>query len=59
MWDAQGQADSENVLLPMAGLPWKGKVGVVEWNPRFNMCATADKDVVFWLPDDGVGVKAP
>ncbi|MCJ1258441.1 member of Set1p complex, histone methyl transferase [Lignoscripta atroalba] len=59
VWDAQGQADSENVLLPMAGLPWKGKVGVVEWNPRFNMCATADKDVVFWLPDDGVGVKAP
>ncbi|MCJ1230603.1 member of Set1p complex, histone methyl transferase [Toensbergia leucococca] len=59
VWDAQGQVNAEQELLPMAGLPWRGKTAVVEWNPRYNMLATADREVVFWLPDEQVAVKPP
>jgi COMPASS component SWD2 len=53
VWDTQGQVEVETgQLRAMCTLPCKGRVGVVEWNPRFNMCATADREVVFWLPDE-------
>ncbi|MCJ1371996.1 member of Set1p complex, histone methyl transferase [Loxospora ochrophaea] len=54
VWDSQASTDAEKNLAPMATLPWKSKLGVVEWNPRFNMLASADKEVVFWLPDEHV-----
>ena len=59
VWDTQGRADGETELLPMAGLPCKWKANVVEWNPRYNMLATADKEVEFWLPDEHVAMKPP
>ncbi|MCJ1317808.1 member of Set1p complex, histone methyl transferase [Xylographa vitiligo] len=60
VWDVQGQVDEETkTLAPLCGLPCKSRVGIVEWNPRYNMVATADREVVFWLPEDGVGVKPP
>ena len=59
VWDTQGVPDAEKVLQPMASLPFKGKIGCVEWNPRFNMVASADREVVFWLPDEHVGLKPP
>ena len=58
VWDTQGQVEVETGMLrAMCGLPCPRRVGVVEWNPRFNMCATADREVVFWLPDEHVGMK--
>ena len=61
VWDAHGQVEVETrQLKPMCSLPCKGRVGVAEWNPRYNMLATADREVVFWLPDEHVGmVKLP
>jgi len=60
VWDTLGQVEIETKeLKPMCGLPCKGRASVVEWNPRYNMCATADREVVFWLPDEHVGQKPP
>ena len=59
VWDTHGQIEIETKeLKPMCSLPCKTKAAVVEWNPRYNMCATADKEVTFWLPDEHVGMKA-
>ena len=60
VWDSQGPVDEETkTLAPMCGLPWRGRVGVVEWNPRYNMVASADREVVFWVPEEGTGAKPP
>ena len=46
VWDTQGQIEIETKQLkPMCGLPCKGRAAVVEWNPKFNMCASADREV--------------
>jgi hypothetical protein len=57
-----GRIDGEDgeegtVLRPMASLPCKGRIGVIEWNPRYNMLASGDHEVVMWLPDEHVGTK--
>lgn len=60
VWDTQGliaEDDERKVLTPMAVLPQTGKAAVCEWNPRYNMVATADREVAFWLPDEHVGVR--
>ena len=61
VWDTQGTVVEEGgdrkVLRPMAALPHRGRVAVCEWNPRYNMIATGDREVVFWLPDEYVGVR--
>lgn len=44
------------VLHPMTQLPCKARAAVMEWNPRYNMMASADKEVVFWLPDEHIKV---
>lgn len=59
VWDMQGDIDGTQTLPAMAALPSKTPVGVCEWNPRFNMLATGDRDVVFWLPDEHVGAAKP
>jgi len=60
VWDLQGSVDEETkTLAPVWGLQGRGRVGVVEWNPRYNMFATADKGVQFWLPEEGAGGKPP
>ena len=65
VWDTHARpelgrpGDGEKVLRPIAGLPCKGKAACVEWNPRYNMLATADKEVVFWLPEEHVGLRPP
>ena len=58
---SQGLASSLPVLRPVGNLPWRAKVGVVEWNPRWNMFATGgdaggegEGGVVMWVPDEGV-----
>ena len=60
VWDTQGQVEIETKQLrPMCGLPCKSRAAVVEWNPRYNMCASADREVIFWVPDEHVGLKPP
>ena len=58
VWDAQAEVDEATLgLRPLAVLPCRSRVGVVEWNPRFNMLASADREVVFWLPEEHVVLK--
>ena len=58
VWDTQGEVEETTLgLRPLAALPCRSRVGVVEWNPRFNMLASADREVVFWLPEEFVGLK--
>lgn len=62
VWDTQGTVVDEGdrkLLRPMAQLPCKGRVAVCEWSPRYNMMATGDHEVVFWLPDEYVGIRDP
>lgn len=57
VWDTQGQVEVETrQLKPMCSLPCKVPTRVAEWNPRYNMMASADREVVFWLPDEHVGM---
>ncbi|MCJ1341329.1 member of Set1p complex, histone methyl transferase [Bachmanniomyces sp. S44760] len=61
VWDSQSEAlNDENetkILQPMTTLPCRSNIGVLEFNPRFNMMASADREVIFWLPDEGVAGK--
>ncbi|KAE8131788.1 WD40-repeat-containing domain protein [Aspergillus pseudotamarii] len=52
-WDLQQSPDANNVLQPVCKLPHRGRTALIEYNPRYNMVATADKDIVFWLPEEG------
>ncbi|KAJ6144805.1 hypothetical protein N7470_008700 [Penicillium chermesinum] len=52
VWDLQQNPDHNKVLLPMTKLSHRGMTALIEFNPRFNMLATADRDAFFWTPDD-------
>ncbi|KAK5119062.1 hypothetical protein LTR62_000273 [Meristemomyces frigidus] len=51
VWDCFEQARADFVLKPMAELPSVKAAAVVAYNPRFNLVATADRDVLLWQPD--------
>ncbi|KAI9777843.1 MAG: member of Set1p complex, histone methyl transferase [Geoglossum umbratile] len=52
VWDTQKEPSQDLVLKPEHELEFKGSRGaVVAFNPRHNIFASADKEVVFWLPD--------
>ncbi|KAK7960955.1 WD repeat domain-containing protein [Apiospora saccharicola] len=53
VWDTMGQINAENKTLdPIYKLDNdKRRAAVVAWSPRHNFFATADQDLVFWLPD--------
>ncbi|OJJ50984.1 hypothetical protein ASPZODRAFT_148361 [Penicilliopsis zonata CBS 506.65] len=53
VWDTHQTLDSGSTLQPMTRLPHRNRTAIVECNPRYNMFATADKETVFWLPEDG------
>jgi COMPASS component SWD2 len=38
-------------LAPIHELEMKSEAAVLAFNPRYNFFATADKEVVFWVPD--------
>ena len=60
VWDISAAPDSDSqVLRPMAALPCKTRVSLIEWNSCYNMLATADKEVIMWLPEEHVGTKPP
>ncbi|KAJ6447043.1 histone H3 methyltransferase complex and RNA cleavage factor II complex, subunit SWD2 [Purpureocillium lavendulum] len=50
-WDTLIQPSENKILEPTYTLPDKREAAVVAFNPRFNFFATADQDLVFWLPD--------
>ncbi|KAH8696161.1 WD repeat protein [Talaromyces proteolyticus] len=54
VWDTHQTPDSGSYLQPMGKIPSKGRNAIIELNPRYNMLATADKDIFFWLPDEGI-----
>jgi COMPASS component SWD2 len=53
VWDTyqKPQDPDHPVLLPLHELPTKTACSLVAFNPRFNMCVTANKEVVMWVPD--------
>ncbi|PHH69666.1 hypothetical protein CDD83_5651 [Cordyceps sp. RAO-2017] len=51
VWDTLGSPPENKMLEPAWNLPDKREAAVVAFNPRFNFLATADQDLVFWLPD--------
>ena len=64
MWDTEpllreSKEVERKILRPMCSLPCdRGKASVVLWNHRFNMMATADSELIMWLPDEHVGMNA-
>ena len=51
-WDIK-HAGENKVLDPTFVLEEKREAAVIEFNPRYNHFATADEDVIFWVPDLG------
>lgn len=53
VWDTHQISNPGASLQPTVTLPSRGRTAVLEINPRYNMLATADKEIQFWLPDEG------
>jgi COMPASS component SWD2 len=51
VWDTLMTPGSDKVLEPAHVLEEKREAAVVAYNPRYNMIASADQDLMFWLPD--------
>lgn len=51
VWDSLSSIPDNKILEPNWTLPDKRESAVVAFNPRFNFFATADQDLLFWLPD--------
>lgn len=52
VWDLHQSVEGDNFLQPLATLPNNSRTAVVQYNPRYNMIATADKETVLWLVDE-------
>ncbi|PBP16363.1 WD domain-containing protein [Diplocarpon rosae] len=50
VWDTLASAP-ESFLSPIQELEYNGDSAVIAFNPRYNFFATADKELVFWVPD--------
>lgn len=53
VWDAMA-SNQERFLAPVHELEYKGDSAVIAFNPRSHFFATADKEVVFWTPDQSL-----
>jgi COMPASS component SWD2 len=53
VWDVLATVDENKVLEPLHVLEDDSsrQAAVVAWNPRFNFIASANQEVVFWVPD--------
>ncbi|KAJ6786924.1 hypothetical protein PWT90_00066 [Aphanocladium album] len=51
VWDTLKAPSADKILEPTYTLQDKREAAVVGFNPRFNFFATADTDLLFWLPD--------
>ncbi|KAJ5893465.1 hypothetical protein N7495_005156 [Penicillium taxi] len=52
VWDLQQEGDENRKLQPMSRLANRGRTSIIEYNPRYNMIASTDKDTIFWLPEE-------
>lgn len=52
MWDINQANAADPALSPTYRLPYQKATAMVEWNPRYNMVASAEKEIVFWVPED-------
>lgn len=50
VWDTMKASDGK-LLDPSYTLPDKREAAVVAFNPRYNFFATANQELVFWVPD--------
>ena len=57
VWDLRQEREPNNMLPPMCRLPHRGRTAIIEYNPRYNMIASADKYPAFWLPEDPARVS--
>lgn len=53
VWDTLASAQSKD-LRPSHELEYKGNSAVLAFNPRYNLFATGDKEVVIWVPDQNL-----
>ncbi|KAI0200746.1 WD40 repeat-like protein [Astrocystis sublimbata] len=51
VWDTLAAVDQNKKLPPTHTIEDARQAAVVAFNPRFNFFATADQEVLFWLPD--------
>lgn len=51
VWETLTGSSEAKVVAPINELPHTDGAALIAFNPRYNMFATADKEVVFWLPD--------
>lgn len=51
VWDVNGPVGDNKRMEPTFTLEDKREAAVLAFNPRFNFFASADRDVVFWMPD--------
>lgn len=51
VWDCAEEPKPDRVLEPCTELPSQKPAKVVAYNPRHNLIATADKEMMMWLPD--------
>lgn len=51
VWDTLATPNAHKVLEPSHILEDKKEAAVLAFNPRYNMLATADQELTFWLPD--------
>lgn len=51
VWDTLATPSDNKVLEPSWTLPDKREAAVLAFNPRYNFFATADQELLFWVPD--------
>lgn len=51
VWDAQQEPTANKILDPTAELPSTKPARLAAYNPRHNLLASADREVMLWLPD--------
>jgi COMPASS component SWD2 len=58
VWDLNKEPETDErdrkTLDPTTMLPFRGKSPIVQCNPKYNMVATADREMVFWLPGETI-----
>jgi COMPASS component SWD2 len=52
VWDLGQVGGGDLTLQPSARLSAPSCAAMVEYNPRYNMIASADKEIIFYAPDD-------
>jgi COMPASS component SWD2 len=52
VWDLGQVGGGDLTLQPSTRLSAPSCAAMVEYNPRYNMIASADKEIIFYAPDD-------